>query len=155
MENQQLQQGVGYQFNPRLLLNSVSNRLGLAGVFWIIASLIQLAAGTLFAIFMLSRINWEHASTIIAVLLAFVTIAVPLVIVASTVAITVSIFSFRKKINKTPIGIIRRFEPLGGKVFLLFFGFLTGIFGLVGAIINISYQSSIKNIDTSTLSCYN
>jgi hypothetical protein len=146
LQSQSLQQPYpqltyGYQNNPRLLIKTVTDRLAVAGVFWIVIAVL-LAMGSIPFALNANGINSGYGFSLDVILWGLGAVAF-LIFAILTYAIGSSALKFKKSILRSPIGIIGRFEPIGGKVFLLVYGAVFGLLGLIPAIIYFSTRSFV------------
>ena len=136
---------IGFQSNPRLLIKSLTNKLSLAGTFWFIAAILQFATGYIYLDLFLkdlmdvfgNRIRHTHLTYGYEFTLMFTIFGI-LLILLTVVSFIYGILSFssKKKIRNSPVGIIRKYEPLRVKVFMLLFGIITGTFGFLSILLN-------------------
>jgi len=137
------QQVYGYQATPQLL-KSLNTRLTLTATFWIVAASLQFLLGIIFLIVGIAMMASPWRDTQIGGMIFTIISVILLIIATVNLILGISDFKFKAKIRSAPVGIVRRYEPLGGKVGLIVYAtFLGGYFGLASAIINVVTRSFV------------
>ncbi|MCL2838796.1 MAG: zinc ribbon domain-containing protein [Oscillospiraceae bacterium] len=126
------------------LLKSLNTRLTLTATFWIVAASVQFLIGIIFLIAGIAMMASPWQDTQIGGVIFAIVSVVLLIVATLNLILGISDFKFKTKIRTAPVGIVRRYEPLGGKVGLIVYAaFFGGYFGLASAIINVVTRSFV------------